>query len=300
MSNICIIKAKQHIQDCVYVSDFEFTSGAKVPIYDVPNVPSLNQIIGYVKYINGDSGAVYYRGQSKLHPTMCPSLFHGLKSARTRQKAQASLNRQINRIKTDDDLCHEIHIDSKSDPIIIEAMLQHYGGKTKCLDVVDNHWIALWFGLNKYFNLARQEDRPYATYRTRATVPPYMPDDDEYQYLIMLCADRSHEMKQGVVYGECVTTVDLRYALPSTFIRPHAQHGLVLKKVSSGGDDTFDLADRVVAILRMRTDDVLKWIGNGTLLTQSSLFPAPPFDFGYDILLSRQKELDLPIVWYVE
>ena len=299
MSNACIISATQHIQDCVYVSDHEFTSGAKVPIYDVPNIPSLNQMIGYIKFINRESGAVYYRGQAKLHPTMCPSLFHGLKSTRARQNAQALLNGQIERIKNDDNLCNEIHIDSKSDSIIIEAMLQHYGGKTKCIDVVDNHWIALWFGLNKYFNLVRK-DRPYATYRTRATVPPYMPDDDEYQYLIMVCADRSPKMKQGVVYGECVTTVDLRYALPSTFIRPHAQHGLVLKKVSSGGDDTFDLADRVVAILRMRTIDVLQWIGNGTLLTQSSLFPAPPFDFGYDILLSRQKELDLPIVWYVE
>lgn len=95
MSNVCIINPKQHIQDCIYVSDYEFTSGAKVPIYDVPNIPSLNQIVGYVKYINRDSGAVYYRGQSKLHPTMCPSLFHGLKSARARQKAQASLNKQI-------------------------------------------------------------------------------------------------------------------------------------------------------------------------------------------------------------
>lgn len=299
MSNVCIISATQHIQDCVYVSDHEFTSGTKVPIYHVPNIPSLNQMIGYVKFINRDSGAVYYRGQSKLHPTMCPSLFHGLKSARTRQKAQASLSRQIERIRKDDGLCNEIHIDSKSDSIIIEAMLQHYGGKTKCVDVVDNHWIALWFGLNKYFDLTKG-DKPYATYRTRATVPPYLPDDDEFQYLIMVCADRSPEMKQGVVYGERVTTVDLRYALPSTFIRPHAQHGLVLKKVSSGGDDTFDLADRVVAILRMRTDDVLKWMGNGTLLTQSSLFPAPPFDFGYDILLSRQNDLGLSIVWYVE
>lgn len=299
MSNACMISATQHIQDCVYVSDHEFTSGAKVPIYDVPNIPSLNQMIGYIKFINRDSGAVYYRGQSKLHPTMWPSLFHGLNSTHARQNAQISLNGQIERIKKDTDLCNQIHIDATSDSIIIEAMLQHYGGKTKCIDVVDNHWIALWFGLNKYFDLVRK-DRPYATYRTRATVPPYLQGDDEYQYLIMVCADRSPEMKHGVVYGKCVTTVDLRYALPSTFIRPHAQHGLVLRKVSSGGDDTFDLADRVVAILRMRTDDVLKWIGNGELLTQSSLFPAPPFDFGYDILLSRQKELDLPIVWYVE
>ena len=31
----------------------------------------------------------------------------------------------------------------------IEGMLQHYGVPTRFIDVVDNHWIALWMGLNK-------------------------------------------------------------------------------------------------------------------------------------------------------
>ena len=32
----------------------------------------------------------------------------------------------------------------------IEALLQHYVGRTRFLDVVDNHWIALWMGLHKF------------------------------------------------------------------------------------------------------------------------------------------------------
>lgn len=31
--------------------------------------------------------------------------------------------------------------------IITEAAFQHYGAKTYCVDFVDNHWTALWFGL---------------------------------------------------------------------------------------------------------------------------------------------------------
>ena len=31
--------------------------------------------------------------------------------------------------------------------VVIESMLQHYGSSTRCMDFVDNHWIALWFGL---------------------------------------------------------------------------------------------------------------------------------------------------------
>ena len=298
MRDVHTISNRQHIQDCNFVTYHKFSSGEKVSVFDVPNIVSLNQIVGYAKYINRDSGEVFYRGQTKLYPTMCPSLFHGKTTPRARQKAQATLSQQIQKVIHDRQLCKEIGFNSDSDTIIIEGMLQHYGCKTKCIDVVDNHWIALWFGLNKYFALTRKENL-YATYRTRVAIPPYT-SDDEYQYLIMICADKGQEVKQGVVYGKKVTTVDLRYALPSTFIRPHAQHGLVLKKVSSGGDDTFDLANRVVAILRMKTTDVLNWIGNGTLLSQCSLFPAPPFDWGYNILLSRQTELGLPIIWYVE
>jgi hypothetical protein len=34
--------------------------------------------------------------------------------------------------------------------LVIEAVLQHYGSKTYCVDFVDNHWTALWFGFNKW------------------------------------------------------------------------------------------------------------------------------------------------------
>ena len=34
--------------------------------------------------------------------------------------------------------------------LVIEAVLQHYGATTYCVDFVDNHWTALWFGLYEW------------------------------------------------------------------------------------------------------------------------------------------------------
>lgn len=34
--------------------------------------------------------------------------------------------------------------------LVVEAVLQHYGATTYCVDFVDNHWTALWFGLYKW------------------------------------------------------------------------------------------------------------------------------------------------------
>lgn len=85
--------------------------------------------------------------------------------------------------------------------------------------------------------------------------------------------------------------IDLRQALPSYFLRPHAQHGLVVKKRSINNTDMsqFDLADSVVGILKIRIDISNGWLGNGQLLKQDNLFPPPAFDHGYDLLLQKQN-----------
>lgn len=38
----------------------------KVPIFDVNDMYGLNQLVGYVKLINAETGTVLFRGQSKL------------------------------------------------------------------------------------------------------------------------------------------------------------------------------------------------------------------------------------------
>ena len=86
--------------------------------------------------------------------------------------------------------------------------------------------------------------------------------------------------------------VDLRKALPSTFLRPHAQHGLVIKKNVSNSSPSaidFDLSSNVVGIIRIRIDRAKRWIGDGELLTQDNLIPPPGYDPGYDLLLNKSE-----------
>lgn len=69
-----VIEPNKAIQDAVYLEDFEFTCGRKVPMYQVNSIYALTQIIGYVKYINASYGNVLYRGQCKLYRTIEPSI----------------------------------------------------------------------------------------------------------------------------------------------------------------------------------------------------------------------------------
>ena len=50
----------------------------------------------------------------------------------------------------------------------------------------------------------------------------------------------------------------------------------------------YDFANDVVCIIRIRIDRANQWLGDGQLMTQEALFPAPAFDNGYDILLKRK------------
>ena len=43
----------------------------------------------------------------------------------------------------------------------------------------------------------------------------------------------------------------------------------------------------MIGILKIRIDRTDEWLGNGQLLTQDNLFPSPGYDYGYDLLLSR-------------
>lgn len=73
-----VIEPNKAIQDAIYLEDFEFACGRKVPMYQVNSIYALTQIIGYVKYINASYGNVLYRGQCKLYKTIEPSIYHGI------------------------------------------------------------------------------------------------------------------------------------------------------------------------------------------------------------------------------
>ena len=122
-----------------------------VPIYHLQSATALNQLVGYVKFKNGSNGTVLYRGQGRDHGTLPPSGCRGSTVAVSDAiiSAASSDDSMVNFFQLSDP---EISGWEKYKSVIIESALQHYGANTYCMDFVDNHWCALWFGLYKFKN----------------------------------------------------------------------------------------------------------------------------------------------------
>ena len=250
-------------------------SDTDIPLFRVHTQHEFNQLVGYVKFINGSNGTVLYRGQNQKYDNLKPS------GARDRVNAVSSdLIEQvikdadmINYFKLDDP---EINGWKKYQEIVIESVLQHYGAKTYCMDFVDNHWCALWFGLYRF--------NPNGTYIKRS-------DRTGYIYFFLYLADTNGANIRGLYIGDEIYTVDLRKAIPSYFLRPASQHGWVVRKKERNGD--CDYKDNVLCVIEISVEDADNWLGNGTLLSQDNFFLDYLIDDGYNVLLSRQDRSGL-------
>ena len=294
------LKKNMSITGTSFVDNYTFRCGNVVPIYDVSTMHGLNQILGHLKFNNREFGDVYYRGQCKLYDSLIPSLFRKWDNeVNITLKRSDTLGQIINKMKKSPKIAKDLKLGTSktANRWKVEGILQHYGVPTRCIDLVDNHWIALWMGLyecekqNKvstYYHFKRRE-LPIVEMITGSK----MMNDVLYQYVLLLALPYGDLKSDGITMSDDYVVVDLRKALSSVFLRPHAQHGIVaaknVKKPKS--IDDYDMASSVVGILRLRIDNVAKWLGEGLLVTQENLFPPPSMDKGYDQLLTCQDML---------
>lgn len=288
-----------------------FANNHEVPIYDVKDVGALNQFIGYSKYANSDYGNVYYRGMSNLYPTMLPALMRN----RTCGAAE-DLIRVIHRVESDSFMSASLSLTPqieehgernkklnkqirKYNGFLIEAVMQHYNGNTRFLDLVDNHWVALWMGLHKFtkygdsLNHYKCERRNFSALdlieSNMNTENASADSHNPYLYIAMIAIPYMDYVKRGVREGKDFVEVDLRSALPSTYLRPHAQHALVVRRRVGNNTENcaeyFDMANQATGILRIRIDRANQWLGEGVLMSVSNMFPSPAIDTGYNTLL---------------
>ena len=283
-----IIRADKRIPGATFYKSHVFNSGRSVPIYNISTIEALTQMVGYAKYINADYGNVLYRGECNLHNNLLPSIyrFPGHQGKGAMKYLNICLDRALNDTAFTQYAGLPEHSISRQ---IVEGVFQHYGIPTHYMDVVDNHWSALWFGLYQASIFSGKE--VFIEYRKRiidnltASMATNNVDDELiHQYLICIAID-SHTSDRGISKGCDTIAIDLRTALPSLFLRPHAQHGWVVKRNTSTCDH--DLSSNVVAILRMRIDHVVEWIGGGELMSVNHMFPRPAYDNGYDVMLRR-------------
>lgn len=246
------------------------TSTNGVPLFHVSTFHDFNELVGYAKFLNGSLGTVLYRGQTKDYGSLVPS--------GARKGNEAVSTSLTSNICADDDMVKFFQLNDRNiagwieyQQVITESIIQHYGGNTYCMDFVDNHWCALWFGVNEF-----HKDH----YRTRT-------DDSANLYVYLYVADTNTTAIRGMHIGEDTYIVDLRKALPSTFQRPASQHGWVVRKREIQ-DKKCNYDDRVIGVIELNVADAKEWLGNGTLLSQENFFPSYNVDQGYRVLLERQ------------
>lgn len=92
--------------------------------------------------------------------------------------------------------------------------------------------------------------------------------------------------KPGLFQSEHTDLIDLRVAAPSTFLRPHAQHGLLFRRTKWSDHKHMSNSEFVSGVLRVQLHDALEWLGNGSLVSTHSIFPPATYDFGYRELLN--------------
>ena len=102
---------------------------------------ALIQAAGYIKHTVASKGifGVYFRGQRRLYDGLTPSLYRGLSTIGAAENGHRALRELLARITTDNKVLRNLS------NYTIEPLLQHYGFRTRWLDIVDNIWIALWF-----------------------------------------------------------------------------------------------------------------------------------------------------------
>ena len=261
----------------------------KVPIYEINSFHSLTQFVGYAKYKNREFGNVYLRGQSSLYEkqkiitcegetlyvtSLKPSCF------RSCTKIKARIETLTAEIKK---LLHDCNTLSNKNKDYLFPLLQHYGIKTYWLDVVDNIWVALWFSLHDFKKTLVDKRELINAVKTNNT----------YSYLFLLVSDavdnnkKDDEYHPGIYKGRKTILNDLRKSTPSFYLRPHAQHALMLRKTTI--DHCKDYSDLIVGIAKIPVEVIWKWIGHSGLLSVQSLFPSPYYDSGYKKLLDKVK-----------
>lgn len=300
-----LINKNLRLQGSKYIGNYLYNCKNEVPIFEISTIHALNQIIGHAKFNNNNYGTIYYRGERKLHDSIIPSLYREGTHVYVKN---TGINKLLKEIRNQENKHDNFKLSGnvEYDNYKLEGCLQHYGISTRFIDVVDNHWVALWMGLNTPQKLGKKHG--YIRYAPREI--PFIKtmkgqainQENLYQYILLIAIpnSREHNTHIGITRTEKFVSIDLRQALPSVFLRPHAQHGIVVRKrCNSNCAADFDMATEVIGILKIRIDYATEWLGNGLLLSQDNLFPPAAFDQGLEILSSWENGKEIVSPYFV-
>lgn len=249
-------------------------------VFDVLNSHAMIQAAGYLKHVTATQAGqgVFFRGQTKLYDSLSPTLYRDVKSGKPISDTSVGGRRKLITV-----FLESINAESKMRavaPESREALLQHYGIRTTWLDVVDNIWVALWFACHRAQSFGWPEQFLHFEKRVAENN-----GKDEYAYILLLASAYFNSTSPGYYNNNRTETIDLRVAVPSHFVRPHAQHGLLIRKLNARGYPAIDASPLHVGTIRIKLSLALDWLGTASTLTNHTLFPPAFYDYGYQELL---------------
>jgi hypothetical protein len=246
-------------------------------VFHAPSAHSLIQAAGYLKHTRAKyKKGVFFRGQTRVYSTLTPTLLRGLQPGNATVNRQRLLSKFLAALESKREALKAV------DPHCREALLQHYGIKTTWIDVVDNIWVALWFACHRAKTVGRGKEE-YIHFEKR--VPGLA--DEKYAYILLLESAFFDlvDGHPGHYRDDRSETIDLRIAAPSHFVRPHAQHGVLVRRLSNSKLPVGDCRPLHVGTIRVDLAAALDWLGSAATLTSHALFPPAYYDYGYRELL---------------
>lgn len=246
-------------------SEIHFDEDEYGNIVECSTYISLVRLLGYVKYHS--SSTVLVRGQSRCWGNLNPS------AIRT-----APNNSDLHR-EADDFLVtfrNTLQVDlEEAQQHSTEPHLQHYGIRTRWLDVVDSLPHALYFAVFNQYN---------SDGRSRMILPQGGESSTDYGYLYLIDCDpdeaRAPQTRGVWTTDSGLKICDLRRAKPSKALRPHSQHGYLIR----GTDTELNLWNRVLVRIRVPRKQAHEWI-SGHCLAHCAMFPGEHEDQNYATLL---------------
>ncbi|WP_152666724.1 FRG domain-containing protein [Arthrobacter sp. YC-RL1] len=295
--------ARPSIRD---VADVSLELPADCHALEVSDPTALVQVLGWLKATSG-SHHVLFRGQAALHDgSLAPSGLRSPGGGVVGPKGLASHNAEmtayIDALWNAPCECAEVrrsfadgHLCTERSPgrgqtlmrgmrrAVTEPLLQHYGLRTRWVDLVDNVWVALWFACHVYVST---DGGRFAYLRPRAS------ERGAFAYILVLdLGGLTPTEIPGYWLGPDTRLVDLRYAAPSNYVRPHAQHGLlVAPRGPLAPEEMRSVSTRVRAVIRIDLDLAREWLGEGRMVSSYVLFPPAVRDEGYRRLLRYAPE----------
>lgn len=278
-----------------------------IPIYEITEPNVLTQVMGWLKFRERE-GQITFRGQTRIYDDMSASGFRdasgrGAIQAAGRANLAHAVTAYVDRLMrcacscpggpfafASSHMCVErVPRQARGgNPLVadtfratIEPLLQHYGLRTRWLDVVDNVWVALWFACHG------QQGKGRHAFHLRRSVAREGHSAFAYVAVLNMGIVAAAPKVPGYWVGESTRVVDLRQAVPSQYLRPHAQHGLLVAPATLASHQNGSLASQVVAYLEIRLVDAIEWLGTGAMTSPYVLFPPAAQDEGYRRLLDH-------------